>query len=156
MSAEPRFTPFSVNWTDVTAILSDALADTATVPPTVDPEEGAVRLTVGAVESDDVLLTVMVTGLDVVTLPAASRATARIVCVPLATLAEFQLRSKGLVRTSDPTAVPSTVNQTPATPELSDAVARRVTVPVAVPPVGFERLTAGGMESPAAVVAPLT
>src|SRR5436190_949428 len=43
------------------------------------------------------LLTVTVTGADVVLLPAASRATAVKVCVPFVTVAEFQLTEYGAV-----------------------------------------------------------
>lgn len=90
VSGAPRFTPLSVNWTDVTPTLSEALADTVTVPLTVAPLAGAVRLTVGAVVSAVLLLTVMVTGADVAVLPAASLATARIVCAPFETVRLFQ------------------------------------------------------------------
>ena len=77
VSGEPRFTPFSVNWTAVTPTLSDAEADTVTVFETVAPLDGAVRPTDGRVVSDDALLTVTVRAADVVVLPAASRAMAR-------------------------------------------------------------------------------
>jgi hypothetical protein len=55
--------------------LSDALAETAVVPETVALLSGDVMDTVGAVVSG-LLVTVTVTGPDVVLLPAASRATA--------------------------------------------------------------------------------
>src|SRR5207249_8268278 len=63
-----------------TPTLSEALAVTLVVPPTVAPETGEVMLTVGGVVS---LNTVTVTAAEVVRLPAASRATAVSVCEPL-------------------------------------------------------------------------
>jgi hypothetical protein len=68
--------------------LSDALADTVTLPLSVAPAEGAVMLTVGGVRS---LSTVMLTLVDVAW-PAASRAVADTVWAPLATDAVFQER----------------------------------------------------------------
>ena len=88
MSSAPRFAPSSLNCTPATPTLSDAVAETVTVPPTVAPPAGAVIDTVGGVVSG--LFTVTVTVVDVVVLPAASRATAVSVCVPLATVVVFQ------------------------------------------------------------------
>jgi hypothetical protein len=90
VSADPRSTPSSVNCTLVTPTLSEADADTVTVPLTVAPELGALRLTLGSVLSA-LLLTVTVRDPDVVTLPAASRATARRTCVPFVALVVGQL-----------------------------------------------------------------
>src|SRR6185295_2632717 len=74
VSSAPRLAPSSLNWTPTTPTLSLALAVTDTADPeTVAPPAGAVTDTVGAVASFD---TVTVTALDVVVLPAASRATA--------------------------------------------------------------------------------
>ena len=42
VSAVPRFAPSSLNWTDATPTLSEALADTVTVPLTVEPFDGEV------------------------------------------------------------------------------------------------------------------
>lgn len=89
----------SENCTETTPTLSLAVADTVTVPLTVAPEPGAVRLTNGLVVSPssggsgvETLLTVTVRVADVVSLPAASRATARSVWVPFAAPVVSQLR----------------------------------------------------------------
>lgn len=74
MSAEPRLTPFNWNWTDETPTLSDAVADTVTVPLTVALLAGALSATAGAIESAVALFTVIEMVPDVDTLPAASRA----------------------------------------------------------------------------------
>src|SRR2546427_1223400 len=71
-SSTPRLAPSSRNCTPTTPTLSEALAVTLVLPPTVAPETGEVLLTVGAVVS---LNTVTVTAAEVVRLPAASRAT---------------------------------------------------------------------------------
>src|SRR5216117_2877129 len=51
VSSAPRLAPSSRNCTPATPTLSDALAVTATVPDTVAPEAGAVRVTLGGVVS---------------------------------------------------------------------------------------------------------
>ena len=71
------------NCTSVTPTLSEAVAARFTVLDTGTPSAGAARLTVGLV-----LSTVTVT-VDVVVLPAASRAPAVNVWVPLATVVVF-------------------------------------------------------------------
>ena len=54
MSSAPRLTPSSLNWTPVTPTLSAALAETATEEPlTVEPADGAVSETDGALVSVD-------------------------------------------------------------------------------------------------------
>src|SRR5262249_36101899 len=84
---------------------------------------------------DGVLVTVTLTPADVVWLPAASRARADSVCVPLATLVEFQAIWYGEVVASEPAAAPSTRNWTPTTPTLSLAFADTVTaVPLTLAP----------------------
>src|SRR4051812_3139233 len=93
------------------------------------------------------LLTVTVTGADVVLLPAASRATAVIVCVPFVTVAEFQLTEYGDVVSSGGIAVPSTLNVTPTTPMLSAALALTAIVPVTEPAAGAVSETVGAVES---------
>src|SRR5262249_57145350 len=50
-SSAPRAAPSSRNCTPVTPTLSEALAATVTVPDTVAPFDGAVRLTAGGVVS---------------------------------------------------------------------------------------------------------
>ena len=62
-----------MNWTPTTPTLSEALAETVTVPATVAPVAGAVIETVGGVVS---FITVTLTGAAVPRFPAASRATA--------------------------------------------------------------------------------
>src|SRR5437773_3049042 len=69
-SSTPRLAPSNRNCTPTTPTLSEALAVTLVVPPTVAPETGEVMLTVGGVVS---LNTVTVTAAEVVRLPAASR-----------------------------------------------------------------------------------
>ena len=51
MSSAPVLEPSTWNWTPATATLSEALAETVTVPETVEPELGAVTDTVGGVVS---------------------------------------------------------------------------------------------------------
>src|SRR3989344_1669089 len=66
-------------------------------------------------------------------LPAASRATALILCVPLVAVVEFHAKEYGAaVVSSTPTFLLSTLNCTPRTPMLSEASAERVTVPETV------------------------
>jgi hypothetical protein len=77
VSGAPRFTPLSVNCTDATPTLSEALADTLIVPLTVAPDPGDVSETLGAEVSETALLTVIVRPHEVCVFPAASCATAR-------------------------------------------------------------------------------
>jgi hypothetical protein len=52
VSSEPKLLPSSLNWTPDTPVLSEAVAETATEEPeTVEPADGALRDTVGAVVS---------------------------------------------------------------------------------------------------------
>src|SRR5436309_13424779 len=50
----PRLAPSSLNWTPTTPTLSVALAETVTVPETVETAAGAVIETVGGVVSDEI------------------------------------------------------------------------------------------------------
>src|SRR6185295_9045602 len=86
VSSPPSGLPSTRNCTPTTPTLSDALAVTVVVPPTVAPFAGAVTLTVGGVVS---LNTVTVTVVDVAVLPAASRATAVNVCEALLAVVVF-------------------------------------------------------------------
>jgi len=88
--------------TPVPPVLSVAAAVIETVFLTVLPAVGAVMLTVGAV-----LSTVTVTAVAVVVLPAASRATAVSVWLPLEVVAVFQLIEYGLVLSPPPSLPPS-------------------------------------------------
>src|ERR687895_253881 len=78
--------------------------------------------------------TVTVTALEVVVLPAASRAIAVIVCDPLAAEPVSHGAAYGADVSSAPTLTPSTRNWTPTTPTLSDAAALSVTVSETVTP----------------------
>ena len=119
--------------------------ESVTVVPAVSSKPHAPTSPVGSTAG---LLTVTVTGLEVVVLPAASRAAAVSVCVPLATLLVVQLALQGAEPSSAPSAVPSTRNCTPATPTLSDAVAVTSSVPLTVaPPGGARMLTLGAAVS---------
>lgn len=93
MSAGPRAIPSRRNCTLATATLSVALADTVTLDPlTVEPLAGAVILTVGGVVSaGGTLSTVTFTTVDVVVLPAASRATAVRLWAPSEAETVFQI-----------------------------------------------------------------
>src|SRR5207245_2084060 len=144
-SSAPSEAPSPKNWTPTTPISSAAFADTVIVPETVAPLAGEVMLTVGAVVS---LATVIVTGAEVVRLPAASRATAARVCGPLpSVLASIEIEY-GAAVSSAPMLAPSTLNWTPATPTLSAALAVTVTVPETVAPLAGEvMLTVGGVVS---------
>ena len=97
-------------------------------------------------------MTVTATGAEVVTLPAASRATAVTLWVPLATVVELHDIPYGAVVSSPPTLVPSTLNCTPATPTLSAALAAKFTVPDTVAPAaGAVTDTVGAWVSGAAL-----
>src|SRR5258708_3595268 len=105
--------------------------------------------TVGGVGSGGGPLdTVTVIGAEVVRLPAASRATAVMVCEPLLAVVVFHEIEYGAPVSSAPTLAPSILNCTPATPTLSEALAVSVTVPDTVWPLpGEVMLTAGGVVS---------
>ena len=90
VSSAPRAAPSSWNWTPTTATSSDALAETATGPETVEPDAGEVMATVGAVVSGGAPFeTVTVTAAEAVLL-AASRATALRVWAPAAAVVVSQ------------------------------------------------------------------
>src|SRR2546430_15241788 len=78
------------------------------------------------------LLTVMTRGAEVVTLPAASRATAVSEWLPLPVLAVFQEIVYGAAVTSAPKLTPSSLNCTPTTPTLSEALALTATAAATV------------------------
>src|SRR5437867_80176 len=102
-------------------------------------------LTVGGVVS---WTAVRGAGSDVVVLPAPSRATAVSVCDALLAAAVFHETAYGAVVASTPRLAPSSLNWTPPTPTLSEALAVTVTVLLTVAPVnGAVRLTVGGVVS---------
>ena len=80
-----------MNWTPTTPTLSEALALSVIVAPTVALFAGAVTDTVGGVVSGTLVFdTVTDTAPDVAVFPAASRALAVITCEPFATEPLFQ------------------------------------------------------------------
>ena len=84
----------------------------------------------------------------VVTLPAASRAMAVSVWLPLATAVVFHDVEYGDAVSSAPRLAPSNLNCTPTTPTLSLALAVTVIVPDTVaPPAGAVTDTAGAVPS---------
>ena len=85
MSSTPDL-PSTRNSTPMTPTLSEALAPIVIAPAKVEPDAGEVMVTVGGVQSEPLLDTVTVTGLEVATLPAASRARAVRVWEPLLTV----------------------------------------------------------------------
>src|SRR5262245_21985428 len=94
------------------------------------------------------LLEVTLIAAEVVVLPEVSRATAVTVCVPLISDVVFHDTEYGEDVSSAPRLFPSTLNWTPATATLSDAVAVAVTVPVTVAPAaGAVTDTVGGAVS---------
>src|SRR5205809_3067097 len=72
VSSAPRLTPSSLNCTPTTPTLSVALAETVTVPATVEPAAGAVMDTVGGMVSGAARV-VNVKSLETARLPTASR-----------------------------------------------------------------------------------
>ena len=117
-----------------------------TVPDTVAPAAGAVTLTVGAVVS---LATVTLTAGEVVVLPAASQARAVSVWAPLVAVAVFHDTPQPPVElVSSATRLAPSMNCTPVTPTLSEAVAVSETVPDTVAPLaGAVTLTVGAVLS---------
>ena len=70
------------------------------------------------------------------------------VCAPLATVVVFHEMLYGATVTSAPRSAPSSLNCTPATPTLSEALAEAVTVPAtADPEAGAVIETIGGVRS---------
>src|SRR2546426_300032 len=92
--------------------------------------------------------TVTVTGVAVVVLPAASRATAVSVWEALLAVVVSHAIEYGAAVPSTPTFAPSRRNWTPTTPTLSDALALTVVMPLTVaPPAGAVTLTVGAVVS---------
>src|SRR2546422_4803396 len=85
----------------------------------------------GGVVSGAALLTVTLTAAEVVRLPAPSRATAVRVWLPLVAVVVFQETAYGTAETSAIRVTPSSMNCTPTTPTLSEAVAEKLVVPEA-------------------------
>ena len=111
--------------------MSDALAESVVVLVSVEPAVGDVREMVGRVVSR--LLTVTVTvGADVL-FPAVSYAIALSTKLPLILLSVFHTTEYGAV-VSDTISVVPTYISTFATPTLSEALAKIVTLPLSVEP----------------------
>src|SRR5688572_27680066 len=106
-------------------------------------------LRTGGVASAAELLTVTPMALEVVLLPAASRATAVRLWLPLPVRVVFQTRRNGDTVSSGPRSSPSRRNWTPATPTSSEAEAETVTAtPDTVAPfAGACTETVGGVVS---------
>src|SRR2546422_662263 len=98
--------------------------------------------------SGGALSTVTVTAVEGAVLPAASRATAVRLCVPLLAAVVAHEMAYGAVVSSAPRFAPSSLNCTPTTPTLSVALAETVTVLATVAPaVGAVIATVGGVVS---------
>src|SRR5258705_157588 len=92
--------------------------------------------------------TVTVTAVDVVVLPAASRARAVNVCEPLLAVVVLHETAYEAAVSSEPRVAPSSRNCTPTTPTLSEAFAVTVVVPETVAPdAGAVTLAVGGVVS---------
>jgi hypothetical protein len=140
VSGAPTRTPSTRKATLATPRSSVAVAETVTVPPTVAASAGALNALVGGA----VLSTVMLTGAEVVTLPASSVARTVTDRVPLATAPEFQSIWYGAVA-AVPTTEPSTRNCTAVTlPSSAAAAASRTVEPLTrAPEPGADRATCG-------------
>src|SRR5437762_1743429 len=149
VTSAPRLAPSSLNWTPATPTLSVALAETVIVPATEAPAVGAVSETVGGA-----LSTVTLTTAEVAVFPAASRATALRLWMPLLAMVVFHERGYGAAVTSAPRLTPSSLNCTPTTPTLSVALTETVIVPVTVEPAAGALIeTVGGALSTATLTA---
>src|SRR5439155_26647754 len=110
----------------------------------------AVMLAADTVEiTGGVLSTVTPTAAAVAVFPAASRATAVRLCVPLAGKVVFQETEYGATVSSAPRLTPSSLNWTPATPTIAEAeVETAPAVPETVPTLaGAVSETVGGVVS---------
>src|SRR3979490_3367096 len=94
------------------------------------------------------LPTVTLTAAEVARLPAASRATAVRTCEALVAVALSQDTAYGAAVTSAPRLAPSSLNCTPATPTLSEALAVTLSLPDTVAPAAGDVIeTEGAMVS---------
>jgi hypothetical protein len=127
--------------------VADSFVVQVTVAAVCEVDEAIVEIT------DGVLSTVTLID-EVAQLPAASCATAAIVCEPSETDVLFQVMEYGEVVPDAPTFAPSTLNCTPATPTLSNEVAVSVTEAPEreEPAVGEVSVTVGDVVSVAAVL----
>ena len=92
----------------MTATLSEADADTFTVPETVAPEAGELMETVGGIVSE--LLTATVTVALVAVWPAELEATAAREWLPLVSVVVLREKLNGAAVTAAPELAPSTMN----------------------------------------------
>src|SRR5438094_6597564 len=98
----------------------------ATTAPDAEIDDVTIPESAGGVVSFDAV-TLTAAAVDV--LPAASRATAVSVWLPLAAAVVSHVTAYGALVTSTPRLTPSTLNCTPATPTLSEALATICTAP---------------------------
>src|SRR5947199_369476 len=117
----------------MTPTLSEASALNVTVPATVEPDAGEVMATVGGVQSEPLLDTVIVTGLEVVSFPAPAWARAVRVWEPSLSLVVSQETEKG-APVSLPRLALSSLNWTRSTPALSETSAVTMMMPETVEP----------------------
>src|SRR3989344_3073981 len=142
------FMPSILNCTPTTLILSEALAESVTIPLTVALLDGVETEMLGNMVSRKALKTTTATGKEVAVFPAASRATAVTVWAPFDTGAVSQDIEYGLAVSSLPILAPSILNWTPVTPVASEAVAEMVILPDAVVLAAGEAIeTAGAVVS---------
>jgi hypothetical protein len=145
----------AVRVTDVPEVMETEHVEPQFTPPVLEvivplpaPLFVTERVKIGAV-----LDTVTVTLDDVLVFPAASLATAVSVWLALVTPMVFHVPEYGEVVNSEPRLAPSSLNWTPATPTLSEAVADMVTELETVEPlVGRVMETVGAVMSAEAVV----
>ncbi len=81
------------------------------------------------------MLTVTITADEIIVFPAASRALAVNVWLPLVVPVVTHETEYGAATSSDPRLTPSSKNCTPATPMLSEALAVTFKVPATVPAI---------------------
>src|SRR6185503_9740070 len=115
----------------------------------VNPTVGTVVSAVGGGGGCEEVFDTVTLRCELAVLPAASRATAVMLCPPFVTLPDDQLAEYGAVVSSAPRLPPSILNCTPTTATLSEALAAMVTDPETVAPAaGLVRSTVGAVVSP--------
>src|SRR5262245_27600816 len=111
MISGPKFMPSTAHWTPTTPTLSDAVTSMVTEAERYAPAPGVVIGTVGGIVSPVwAFLTVTLTPDEVVRFPAASRATAVIVCGPFEASVVSHVIEYGAVVSSAPRLTPSRLN----------------------------------------------
>src|SRR5206468_3958318 len=128
----------------------------SSVQPLITPSDSRIssKLPIGGALGGGAIMfaTVTVITAEVVVFPAASLAAAVTICDPLVAVAVSQFAEYGLVVSSAPRLTPSSLNWTPVTAALSEAVALTVTTPLTeAPSAGAVRDTVGATVSRRAV-----